>query len=107
MNHVPPIRTEDPTMRALQWARVTELTARLGDGMEEIKVLRSYLAAAKNFQAWTWHVGNEDADFLRSIENRIKRGADALKMATDVLSSIQSELMALQTALDDNYERQD
>lgn len=99
------IRTANPDVRAQQWARLTDLTGALADHVQQVRTLRSYLAAAKNFQSWTWQLGGEDTETLRMLEKRIRGGVDALKLATDGLSSIQSELMALQTALDDNYER--
>lgn len=101
----PNIRTADPDTRAQQWARVTELTYECLTTQDAIQDLRLCIHALKQSQAWEWRLGNIDVELNQLLLKRITSRVEALKVDTDTLSSLQSELISLQTALDDNYER--
>lgn len=101
---VAPIRTSDQTLRALQWARLRDITAELLEGRETVQNLRQAIHAAQTALAWEWQFSDCDMEVVRILKKRITSRADALKASTDNLSSIQSELEDLQTALNDNYE---
>lgn len=102
---LPHIRTDDQTLRALQWARMRDVTSELLLARELVAQLRAALHAAQIALAWEWQFTDCDMEVVRILKKRITSRVDALKLATDALSDIQSELESLQTALDDNYER--
>lgn len=78
------IRTGDQTIRDRQWARMIELTSEVADLMHKVRLARSFIANCPD----------------------APNGADRLKEATEYLSSLQSELNDLGTALNgqDNFE---
>lgn len=107
MANIPATRTDDQTLRALQWARLRDLTAELLTVQDSVYALRLAIRAAQVTLTWEWQFSDCDLEVVRILKKRITSRVDALKLATDDLSSIQSELLDLQTALDDNYERQE
>lgn len=100
----PSIRTSDPELRAAQWARLNELTYLCLTAQETVFALRKAIAALKAAHAWEFNVGSPDLDFCRMVKKRTTSRVEALQLTTNELSYHQSELMDLQTALDDNYE---
>lgn len=101
---VAPIRTPDSALRDQQWSRLRELTSEFLEGQEVVQHLRAAIHAAQTALAWEWQFLDCDMEVIRILKKRITSRLYALKMATDTLSSIQSELESLQTALGDNYE---
>lgn len=102
---LPHIRTDDMTVRAQQWARFGLLTSGMLDIRDRVSALRRAIAAHEDAVTCEWQLSDCDMEVIRILKKRITSRVDALKLATDTLSSIQSELESLQTALDDNYER--
>lgn len=100
----PTIRTADPTTRAQQWARVTELTYAFLQAQDEINDLRLCIHALRTCQQWEWQIGEVDLEINAMLQKRIRSRLDALKASTDNILIIQAELKALETALEDNYE---
>lgn len=98
------IRTSDSALRDQQWSRLREATAEFLDAQENVQQLRAALNAAKATLAWEWHFPEVDVELSLMLKKRIASRIHALNLATDALSSLQSELESLQTALDDNYE---
>lgn len=100
----PAIRTSDQTLRAQQWARLRELTSTFTACLERVQALRLNVHALKTALAWEWQFPDLDTEVARILKKRITSRVEALQVATNNLSSIQSELEDLQTALNDNYE---
>lgn len=100
----PPIRTSDSALRDQQWSRLREATSEYLDAQETVKNLRAALNAARATLAWEWRFPEVDVELCLMLKKRITSRANALQSATDALSSLQSELESLRTALDDNYE---
>jgi len=101
----PYVRTDDFALRSQQWDRLRSLTSTFLDLQTYTANLMTDVKALKTAQAWEWQLGEADTTFLKMLEKHIRSRVGALKQSTDALSSLQSELMALQTVLDDNYER--
>jgi len=102
MSDTPHIRTQDPVIRAQQWARRRAATLEFLNARTEVTNLREMLFRAKYFQASLWLQPGANTATLKAIAQTIKQGQEDLRWVTEALSSLQSELEALQTALYDD-----
>lgn len=104
MSNTPVIRTSDPAIRSQLWERRKAATLEFLNARTEVNNLREMLFRAKYFQASLWLQPGANLATLKAIAQTIKQGQEDLHWTTEALSSLQSELEALQTALYDDEE---
>lgn len=74
-------------------------TEQMCRALNEIRVLRSALAALDTLQGVLWADTTPDVEYLKTASIFVRKGRERLKSATDACSYLQSELNDLQTAL--------
>ena len=97
------IRTQDPVIRAQQWARMSLCTTAIAIELELARKLRAFLASAKAYQVVEWHYPRPETELLKALAKAIKQGQERLTTTTEKILSLNSELEALKTALVDDY----
>lgn len=101
METIKPVRTQDPVIRAQQWALLAYSTAQMAEVLAQIRTLRPFIQHAEDYLKQLRLDSRSTWENRATIFKGLQSARHNLAIATEACSSLQSELQALQTALQD------
>jgi hypothetical protein len=101
MEAIKPVRTQDPIIRAQQWALLASVTGEMADVLDQIRRLRPFIQASEDYLHLLRLDNRSTWENRATIFKGLQSARKSLVIATEACSALQSALEALQTALQD------
>lgn len=101
MSNKPFTRTQDPVIRAQQWALYAKATAEMAEVLDQIRKLRRFIQSSEEYLKLLRLDSRSTWENRATVFKGLNGARRSLTIATEACSSLQSELETLQTALQD------